>query len=91
MGRSTKVACGCGSEMNVEKMGVVWLEQIAPGGDPYKLWSGDRLKCRQCSLEVILLADSPYMAEWDTHFYIELERLRTAGLLVELGCLDNRR
>jgi hypothetical protein len=83
MARSTRVACGCGSEMDVINNNAQWLEKTEDG-TPYKLWMADHIKCHKCNTSIVLLAHQPYAINCQTErFNSSLELARAEGNLVE--------
>jgi hypothetical protein len=67
MGRSTVVACGCGGEMYVEKMGMCFVERFEDGR-PYKLWACDLCKCKLCANEAVALAGQSFAGHHQKDF-----------------------
>jgi hypothetical protein len=86
MGRSTVVACGCGGEMMVQRMGMTFIERFEDGR-PYKLWACDLCKCKLCGSEAVALANQSFAGQHQDDFKKILQAARDHNLIV--GRLDD--
>ena len=80
-GRSSYVACGCGSEMKVVKNGVVWCERLEDG-TPYKLFAGDLCQCKRCTNSAIHLNTTPLAVKHEPNFQKIFDASSENGLIV---------
>lgn len=52
------IVCSCGTIMNPVQIGV-FVEEVLPDGEPYKVWAADRIACPKCAAVCFKTASNP--------------------------------
>ena len=75
MARPGVVCVKCNKEMKPEKTGELVLEMAVFG--PYKIWSGDKVKCPKCGMEVVTgWGQNPLSAHYQEGFEKEAAKCK---------------